>query len=45
MQGFYEGVYKPTGKKFKANAVHIWTVKDGKVTHFFQAVDTATIIN
>jgi len=45
MQGFYEGVYKPTGKRFKANAAHIWTVKDGKATHHFQAVDTATIIN
>jgi ketosteroid isomerase-like protein len=45
MQGFYEGVYKTTGKRFKANAAHIWTVKDGKATHFFQAVDTATIIN
>ncbi len=45
MQGYYEGVYKPTGKRFKANAAHIWTLKDGKLTHFFQAVDTATIIN
>jgi ketosteroid isomerase-like protein len=44
MQGFYEGVYKQTGKRFKANAAHIWTVKDGKATHFFQAVDTATIL-
>jgi uncharacterized protein len=45
MQGFYEGVYKATGKKFKANAAHIWTFKNGKMTHFFQAVDTATIMN
>jgi len=44
MQGYYEGVFKPTGKRFKANAAHIWTIKDGKFTHFFQAVDTATII-
>ena len=45
MQGYYEGVFKATGKRFKANAAHIWTVKEGKLTHFFQAVDTATIIN
>jgi len=45
MQGFYEGVYKQTGKRFKANAAHIWTVKEGRVTQFFQAVDTATIMD
>ncbi len=45
MQGFYTGKWKETGKAFKANAVHIWEVKDGKVTQFFQAVDTAEIVN
>ena len=45
MMGYYEGVWKETGKSFKANATHIWTLKDGKATHFFQAVDVATIIN
>ena len=45
MQGFYEGVFKPTGKKFKANAAHIWTLTNGKITHHFQAVDTASIIH
>lgn len=45
MQGFYEGIWKETGKEFKANAAHIWTLKNGKATHFFQAVDTASIIN
>lgn len=45
MQGYYEGVYKATGKKFKANAAHIWTFKNGKMTHFFQAVDTASILS
>ncbi len=44
MQGFYEGRWKETGKQFKANAVHIWTLKNEKATHFFQAVDTAAII-
>lgn len=45
MVGYYEGVWKATGKEFKANVTHVWTVKEGKLTHFFQAVDTATIIN
>ena len=45
MVGHYTGTWKATGKKFKANATHTWTFKDGKAVHFFQAVDTATIIN
>ena len=45
MVGYYTGVWKATGKDFKANATHVWTVKDGKATHFFQAVDTAEIVN
>ncbi|ULQ50883.1 nuclear transport factor 2 family protein [Flavihumibacter fluvii] len=43
MVGYYQGTNKATGKPFKANAAHIWTLKDGKVTHFFQAVDTALL--
>ncbi len=45
MVGYYQGTNKATGNAFKANATHTWTVKNGKVTHFFQAVDTATIIS
>ena len=45
MVGYYKGTWKPTGKKFKANATHTWTIKNGKVTHFYQAVDTAEIVN
>ncbi len=43
MAGYYQGINKATGKPFKANAIHVWTVKNGKATHFFQAVDTAAI--
>ncbi len=43
MAGYYQGINKATGNSFKANATHVWTVKDGKLTSFFQAVDTATI--
>jgi ketosteroid isomerase-like protein len=44
MVGYYKGKNKATGNSFKANATHVWTIKNGKVTHFFQAVDTATVI-
>jgi ketosteroid isomerase-like protein len=44
MVGYYEGTNKITGKPFKANAAHIWTVKNGKLVHFFQAVDTAATL-
>ena len=44
MLGYYEGKWAASGKPFKANATHIWTMKDGKATHFFQAVDTLTIV-
>uniref|UniRef100_UPI003217520D nuclear transport factor 2 family protein n=1 Tax=uncultured Draconibacterium sp. TaxID=1573823 RepID=UPI003217520D len=45
MVGHYTGIYKPTGKNFKANATHTWTFRNGKPASFFQAVDTAEIIN
>ena len=43
MVGYYQGTNKVTGNAFKANATHVWTVKEGKLVRFFQAVDTATI--
>ena len=43
MVGYYQGTNKATGHPFKANATHVWTLKDGKMTHFFQATDTTTI--
>ena len=43
MVGHYQGTNRATGNPFKANATHVWTVRNGKLTHFFQAVDTATI--
>ena len=45
MVGHYKGVWKTTGKEFKANATHVWTLKEEKAIHFFQPVDTAEIIN
>lgn len=43
MVDYYQGTNKATGNPFKANATHVWTLKNGKLTHFFQAVDTATV--
>lgn len=43
MVGYYQGTNKATGNPFKANAIHVWTLKDEKVTHFVHAVDTATV--
>ena len=37
MVGHYKGVWKTTGKEFKANATHVWTLKEEKATHFFQS--------
>jgi len=45
MVGYYKGIWKATGKKFKAHAAHAWTFKNGKASHFFQVVDTAEIMN
>lgn len=45
MVGYYQGTNKATGNSFKANATHVWTVSNGKLSRFFQAVDTATINN
>ena len=45
MTGYYRGTNKATGNPFEAAATHVWTAKDGKITHFFQAVDTVSIIS
>jgi ketosteroid isomerase-like protein len=45
MEGYYQGINRATGNPFKANATHVWTVRNGKLVRFFQAVDTATIMS
>lgn len=39
--GYYIGVYKATGKRVRAQFVHLWTVRGGRVTAFEQYTDTA----
>lgn len=34
---------KSTDKDSRSNWAHVWTVKGGKVTHFYEYVDTATV--
>jgi hypothetical protein len=45
MVGYYQGTNKATGNSFKANATHVWTIKNGKFVYLFQAVDTHTIVS
>lgn len=45
MVGHYVGIWAATGKAFKANAVHVWTFKNGQAIGYFEAADTAEIIN
>lgn len=39
--GYYTGTYKPTGNHVWAQFVHVWTVRDYKITAFQQYTDTA----
>lgn len=41
--GKYSGTYKETGKSFKADFAHVWTLKDGKAAKFVQYTDTALV--
>lgn len=41
--GTYSGTYKATGKGFRAEFAHVWTVASGKVTKFVQYVDTLLV--
>ncbi|MDI3272905.1 hypothetical protein [Pseudomonas sp. AL03] len=41
--GNYSGVYKATGRAMNARVAHLWTLANGKVTHFEQLVDSHTV--
>ncbi len=38
-----EAVMKKTGKPYAQDAVHVWTIKDGKVTKFYAYDDTEAV--
>ena len=41
--GTYSGTCKATGKSMKAPLVHVWRIRDGKITSFVQHTDTALV--
>jgi ketosteroid isomerase-like protein len=41
----YSGVHNVTGKSLDAQACHVWTLSNGKVTRFQQYVDTAQLFD
>ncbi|MGY4313548.1 nuclear transport factor 2 family protein [Bradyrhizobium sp. JR3.5] len=41
--GDFTGVHGATGKKAEARYAHVWIVKDGKITHFRQYIDTLAV--
>ncbi|WP_026375357.1 nuclear transport factor 2 family protein [Aestuariibacter salexigens] len=41
--GRYAGQHKISGKSMQPQAVHIWTLKDGEITHFQQHIDTLAV--
>ena len=41
--GTYSGIYKLTGKLFKARVAHVWKLKDEKIISFEQFVDSQTV--
>ena len=41
--GDFTGVHGATGKKAEARYAHFWIVKDGKITHFRQYIDTLAV--
>lgn len=42
-RGRYDGRYKSTGRSIHAQFVHVWWLRDGKVTRFQQYVDTLQV--
>ncbi len=42
--GSYRGKHAHTGKEMQADFVHVYRVRDGKVTRFDQVADTAPMI-
>ena len=41
--GRYAGAFKATGRRMTPQAVHVWTLKNGKVVAFQQYIDTLDV--
>ncbi len=42
--GIYSGTYRQTGRSMSAAFAHLWTVRDGRLSHFAQYTDTAKVL-
>ena len=42
--GHYAAIAKPTGKKFAAEWLMVWKIRDGKVSYFREYTDTAALV-
>jgi ketosteroid isomerase-like protein len=42
--GTYSGTYRATGKPMRARVVHVWRLRDGRVTAFEQFADTLRVV-
>lgn len=43
MLGYYDGIFKASGKQFQAQVAHVWTFASDKAVKFQQYVDTFQI--
>ena len=39
--GRYQGSVRSTGREFEANLVHLWTAREGRLSHLWHLTDTA----
>lgn len=40
MQGYYTGMYRPTGKVLCAQLLHVWSFENGRLTRLDELTDT-----
>jgi hypothetical protein len=41
--GYYDAIAKPTGRRFDSEWAMVMTVREGKITHFREHTDTASL--
>ena len=42
--GYERGRAKPTGRLYEIEFVHLWSVRDGKISEFWVYTDTAALV-
>jgi ketosteroid isomerase-like protein len=43
VEGRYQGIYTPTGRRMDIEVCHVWRFRDGKIMMFHQYLDTARL--